>query len=237
MHTLARKLNITPESLQNHYEYLCTQKSNLLTSQQKLAELNTTLSQVEQEYYNYATKLTAIRQQTADILSKKIITKLKKLELPLARFMIKINPMNNQTISPNGLETIEFQVSTNPGQELGSLKKIASGGELSRISLAIEVITAEKMVIPTLIFDEVDTGISGKTAEKVGQLMRQLGTKTQLLCITHLPQVATQGNHHFKIIKHQTQEKTSTAILKLDKQQSVEEIAKLMGGEKLPLKH
>jgi DNA repair protein RecN (Recombination protein N) len=121
-------------------------------------------------------------------------------------------------------------VTTNPGQPAGQLKKIASGGELSRISLAIQVITAQQMATPTLILDEVDSGISGKTAASVGALMRELSANAQILCITHLPQVAAQGHHHFKVEKIQNQLETSTQITPLETSLRVQELARLLGG-------
>lgn len=131
---------------------------------------------------------------------------------------------------PHGLEQVEFLVSANPGQPLRPLAKVASGGELSRISLAIQVITAQTSRIPTLVFDEVDVGIGGPTAEVVGQLLRRLGERGQVLTVTHLPQVAAQGHHHLFVHKARGAEETHTAVAALDGGERVEEIARMLGG-------
>ena len=132
--------------------------------------------------------------------------------------------------SAHGSDNIEFQVSTNPGQPLKPLVKVASGGELSRISLAIQMIAAQRLTLPALIFDEVDSGIGGGIAEVVGQQLRQLGQSRQVLCVTHLPQVASQAHNHYKVTKIKNSDTTSTGMLVLDKKQRVDEIARMMGG-------
>lgn len=152
--------------------------------------------------------------------------------MPNGQFNIafKEKPVTPDAFSPNGLDDIDFLVSANPGQPLLPLRKIASGGEMSRISLAIQVITAEKMTIPTLIFDEVDAGISGKTAETVGKLLRKLSASTQVLCVTHLPQIAALGHQHYKVEKTQTVDTTTTHITPLAFADKIQEIARLLGG-------
>ena len=137
---------------------------------------------------------------------------------------------NKVIFSPHGIDQVEFLVSTNPGIPLQPLRKIASGGELSRISLAIQLITSQKQSTPTLIFDEVDAGISGKTAETVGKLLRQLSKNAQVLCITHLPQIAVQGHHHFNVLKKQSQDNTTTCIVPLVSSARVQELARMLGG-------
>lgn len=131
---------------------------------------------------------------------------------------------------PYGLEQVEFLVSANPGQPLRPLAKVASGGELSRISLAIQVITAQTSRVPTLVFDEVDVGIGGPTAEVVGQLLRRLGERGQVLTVTHLPQVAAQGHHHLFVHKARGADETRTAVTELDQAGRIEEIARMLGG-------
>ena len=143
-------------------------------------------------------------------------------------FAVDIN--QNKTFSAQGLDSIEFQVSANPGQPLKSLIKVASGGELSRISLAIQMIAAQRITLPALIFDEVDSGIGGGIAEVVGQQLRQLGNTRQVLCVTHLPQVASQAHNHFKVTKIKGTDTTSTGMIVLDKKQRVDELARMMGG-------
>ncbi|MCR1758573.1 DNA repair protein RecN, partial [Pseudomonas aeruginosa] len=143
---------------------------------------------------------------------------------------VKKAMMNSTEPQANGLESVEFLVSANPGQPLKGLAKVASGGELSRISLAIQVITAQTSRIPTLVFDEVDVGIGGPTAEVVGQLLRRLGERGQVLTVTHLPQVAAQGHQHLFVHKERGSSETRTAVATLNKAQRIEEIARMLGG-------
>ena len=152
------------------------------------------------------------------------------LGMPGGRFSIQLQALNSEEPHTNGLESVEFLVSANPGQPLRGLAKVASGGELSRISLAIQVITAQTSRVPTLVFDEVDVGIGGPTAEVVGQLLRRLGERGQVLCVTHLPQVAAQGHQHLFVHKRRGEDATSTAVSKLDESGRVEEIARMLGG-------
>src|SRR3990167_3530729 len=126
-------------------------------------------------------------------------------------FQVKLEP-TEEPITAFGKEKIAFYVSTNPGQDFMPLAKVVSGGELSRLGLALQVMTAQKDATPTIIFDEVDTGIGGKTAEKVGELLRELGEKTQVFCITHLPHIAAKSHHHFKVEKLTTKNDVSTSI-------------------------
>jgi DNA repair protein RecN (Recombination protein N) len=152
------------------------------------------------------------------------------LGMPGGRFTIKLTAHTSHEPHPNGLEQLEFLVSANPGQPLKALAKVASGGELSRISLAIQVITAQTSRVPTLVFDEVDVGIGGPTAEVVGQLLRRLGERGQVLTVTHLPQVAAQGHQHLFVHKVRERDATRTAVSKLSQTQRVEEIARMLGG-------
>jgi len=141
-----------------------------------------------------------------------------------------LQPIEGSEPSANGLEQVEFLVSANPGQPIKALAKVASGGELSRISLAIQVITAQTSRVPTLVFDEVDVGIGGPTAEVVGQLLRRLGERGQVLTVTHLPQVAAQGHQHLFVHKVRGSNATRTAVSKLDEAQRIEEVARMLGG-------
>ena len=139
--------------------------------------------------------------------------------------------LNAEQAGANGCDAIEFQVSTNPGQPLQALHKVASGGELSRISLAIQVILADKVTTPTLIFDEVDVGISGPVAAGVGRMLRQLGETTQIICVTHLPQVASQGHQQLFVEKYTDGIHTETRMRNLSDDERVQEIARLLAGE------
>ena len=150
------------------------------------------------------------------------------------RFQVALHPVTPGNQS--GLEQIEFQVSAHKGMPLRPLRKVASGGELSRIGLAIQVITSQAGMTPTLIFDEVDAGIGGGVAEKVGKLLKKLGKTQQVLCITHLPQVAAMGDHHWQVAKNTGQQDNQTLtsrIHQLDQTDRIDEIARMLGGEKL----
>jgi DNA repair protein RecN (Recombination protein N) len=135
--------------------------------------------------------------------------------------------------SPTGYDAAEFLVSTNPGNPAKPLVRIASGGELSRISLAIQVVIAQTTAIPTLVFDEVDVGIGGGTARAVGELLRQLGEKGQVLCVTHQPQVASQAHQHLLVSKVSDQQSTSTQLRQLSARERVQEVARMLGGDNL----
>lgn len=230
IYALARKLKVSPELLTEHYAALCLELEQLSQAATHLEQLQQNLGQLETQYQKAATTLTTSRQNAASKLTAEITQRIQTLEMPHAKFTINLEPLKHNNPTPYGNENIHFMVTTNPGQPLGLLKKVASGGELSRLSLAIQVITAQQMATPTLILDEVDVGISGKTAATVGALMRELGANAQILCITHLPQVAAQGHHHFKVAKQQSTADTVTQITPLNRQQRVEELARLMGG-------
>ena len=150
--------------------------------------------------------------------------------MPGATFLVELTSSDNCQPSVRGAEEIEFLISTNPGQEPRALNKIASGGELSRISLAIQVVTADTSQVPTLIFDEVDVGIGGAVAEVVGSLLRKLGHKAQIICVTHLPQVAAQGHQHLRVVKLSDKQQNRTEIEQLNTTEKVEEIARMLGG-------
>ena len=182
-------------------------------------------------YQQCADRLSAQRAAAAQELGERVSTALAGLGMPGGRFSVGLERLEQPT--PAGLETVEFQVSANPGQPLRPLAKVASGGELSRISLAIQVITARAARIPTLIFDEVDTGIGGGVAEVVGRQLRALGGGRQVLCVTHLPQVAAQAHQHFKVEKQTDGETTHTQVLALDHPERVTEVARMLGGVEL----
>ncbi len=233
IHSLARKHRVGPENLLEHYKLLKEEAEKLTHVQNSLSQAFEKIKEAEKNYIGIAKRLTALRQKTSRQLTKLITEKMQQLEMPKGRFEVLITEKTKGQFSADGLDEIEFLVSTNPGLPLQPLRKIASGGELSRLSLAIQVITAQKLTTPSLIFDEVDVGISGKTAAIVGQLLRQLGQETQVLCVTHLPQVAAQGEQHYVVEKQQSQTNTITHIRKLEKQDKIMEIARLLGGTKI----
>mgnify|MGYP003605373687 CR=1 FL=1 len=172
------------------------------------------------------------RVHFADELTGLITESMHMLSMPHGRFTIDIQ-FNPDHLTAEGADRIDFRVSTNPGQPVQPLAKVASGGELSRIALAIQVITARKMDTPALIFDEVDVGISGPTAAVVGKMLRQLGESTQVMCVTHLPQVAGCGHQHFYVSKETDGAMTETHMQPLDKRARLQELARLLGGSEV----
>ncbi len=226
---LARKHKISPNELYEFQQKLAAEFRDLEKSDERLTELANKLSEIEQQYQEIAKKLSRSRRSAAEKLEKEISALIHQLALPKAEFNIVLDQENCPAFSAHGLEKIIFKIKTNAGP-LQPLAKIVSGGELSRISLAIHIATAEQHTIPTLIFDEVDVGISGSTAEIVGKLLRRLGKTHQVLCITHLPQVAAQGLHHIRVEKETRKDVTKTHIQFLSVEDKIQEIARMLGG-------
>lgn len=230
IYDLARKHHVKPEELPQIRQNLEEQLSKLQNSTVEYQKLEQEIKSLEKEYLDYATQLSKAREAAATKLNQLITNKMHTLGMKGGAFYIQLEPNYKQSFSSGGIEHVEFLVSTNPGQPFQPITKIASGGELSRISLAIQVEIAEKEVTPTLIFDEVDSGVGGKTAEIVGQALRKLGAATQVLCVTHLPQVATQGHHHLLVNKEIHAKETEINITNLTKKERIDEIARMLGG-------
>lgn len=230
---LARKHQVANEALPELHQQLSTQLALLTSDDQRLVQLSEAIDAAAEDYMVAAAKLSTQRQQAAELLSSKISSSMHELSMANARFSIVVKAEADSQASANGIDTIEFQVSTNPGQPLQALHKVASGGELSRISLAIQVILADKITTPTLIFDEVDVGISGPVAAGVGRLLRQLGETTQIICVTHLPQVASQGHQQLFVEKYTDGQATETRMRQLSDDDRISEIARLLAGENI----
>ncbi|MEX0530125.1 DNA repair protein RecN [Raoultella terrigena] len=230
--SLARKHQITPEELPAFYQALLEEQRLLDDSAGSLESLSQTVVEHHQLALETAHQLHAARQRSADELTRLITESMHSLSMPHGVFAIDI-AFDERHLTAEGADRIEFRVTTNPGQPLQPIAKVASGGELSRIALAIQVITARKMETPALIFDEVDVGISGPTAAVVGKLLRQLGESTQVMCVTHLPQVAGCGHHHFIVCKETDGEMTETHMHPLDKRARLQELARLLGGSEV----
>ncbi len=210
----------------------------LSTSQEKLAELDTEIETKFKGYKTYATKLSSLRIKSSSKLEKQVEKEISILGMKKARFKIKIDisPLSRdtmETVKENGTEDIEFLMSPNPGEELRPLRKIASGGELSRVMLALKTLGKETKKFKTLIFDEIDSGIGGKTAEFVAQKLKKLSTRHQIICITHLPQIASFASYHYKIDKKVNRERTYTMVKKLSFEERVREIARLLAGSRI----
>ncbi len=193
-----------------------------------LETLEVDLNQRKEKYLKLAMKLSKLRKSKAKAFEAEVIEKLGQLAMPGAKFKALFADRPNH--SHTGIDQVEFQISLNPGQPLQALGKVASGGELSRVSLAIQVVCAEHSTIPTLVFDEVDVGVSGATAEIVGHMLRRVGEQGQVICVTHLPQVAALGHHHCIVEKNQQINSTTTNIAQLDSHQRIGEIARMLGG-------
>lgn len=228
---LARKHRVKAQELPQLFLQISQELTELDAGDGKLDELQQQVDQAEKLYLQTAGKLSDQRQKTAKKLSAQVNEQLKLLAMSSASFSIQIERANKP--GSKGLDDIEFLISTNPGQAPKSLAKVASGGELSRISLAIQVVTAQTSAIPTLVFDEVDVGIGGATGEVVGKLLRQLGEKGQVLCVTHLAQVASKGHQHLQVQKTLKGKQAVSQLVVLQGQERIQEIARMMSGEKL----
>jgi DNA repair protein RecN (Recombination protein N) len=223
----ARKYRTKPEQLpQKLAEF--TQRLEELGGSADLDALAKQDEAAQQSYLAAAKKLSAARGKAAKALSDEITTAMQTLAMQGGQFAVALLPLAEG--NAHGLESVELQVSANPGSPLRSLAKVASGGELSRISLAIQVAASRAASVPTLIFDEVDSGIGGRVAEIVGSLLKKLGQRHQVLCVTHLPQVAAQADHQWQVSKEAHGGKTLSSIQVLDAPRRIDEIARMLGG-------
>ncbi|MCS2155770.1 DNA repair protein RecN [Scandinavium sp. H11S7] len=229
---LARKHNVPPEELPAFYQSLLDEQQQLDDQADSAETLSLAVTKHHQQALETAEQLHALRQASATELAGLITDSMHSLSMPHGLFAIDVSFEANH-LTAEGADRIEFRVTTNPGQPLQPIAKVASGGELSRIALSIQVITARKMETPALIFDEVDVGISGPTAAVVGKLLRQLGESTQVMCVTHLPQVAGCGHHHFYVSKETDGAMTETHMQPLDKRARLQELARLLGGSEV----
>ncbi|HHS99279.1 MAG TPA: DNA repair protein RecN [Thiomicrospira sp.] len=225
---LAKKYNIEPEIIVNKHQQI---KDDLMRLEQSDASLETLKEELNQAWLNYlkqADKLKKSRQKAAKNLSLIVTDGMHALGMPNGLFSVELT--DSEQAAANGTDKVVFSVTANKGQPLQPLAKVASGGELSRISLAIQVATSEVVQLPTLIFDEVDVGIGGGIAEVVGQKMQALGKNKQILSITHLAQVASHGHNHLHIAKQTKNDVTTTHVNLLEPEQRVEELARMLGG-------
>ena len=230
IYQLARKHRIQPEELPALRETLHRELSKLDGGADSQEQLEVELSNHLERYQTITRKLSEQRQQAAAELDMRVAEELHRLNMANAQFVTRLTERSDGTPHPHGNEEIEFLVSANTGQPARSLAKVASGGELSRISLAIQVVVAQTSTIPSLVFDEVDVGIGGGTAEVVGRLLRILGESGQVLCVTHLPQVAAQAHQHLFVSKFSENDATFSRVEKLDDQRRVQEVARMLGG-------
>lgn len=230
---LARKHHIAPEALPALTRRLRAELDELVGAGERLEALREQQQREQTAYDKAAAQLSHHRQQAAEKLGTAITDIIRSLGMPEGVFSVRVTPGAYERVSPAGSDAIEFLIAANPGQGARPLERVASGGELSRISLAIEVVAASRNRAPTLVFDEVDTGIGGGVAEIVGRQLRALGASGQSLCVTHLPQVAAQAAHHLYVSKEVREGNTATRIQRLDDHDRVEEIARMLGGIEL----
>ena len=230
---LARKHRIQPEELLIKQQQIGEELEKVQCHDEQVAALEHAMAHLHHQHSQLARKLSAKRQSAARKLEKLVSERIALLGMPKGKFRVELTDIPERTVAAQGLESIEFLVTTNPGQAPRPLAKVASGGELSRISLAIQVIIAQSAATPTLIFDEVDVGIGGATAEIVGSMLREVGKNGQVLCVTHQPQVASQAHQHLHVSKKVGRNTSSTSILQLDGKHRVHEIARMLGGVEL----
>jgi len=231
--TLARKHQCEPEQLPAHEQTLVDQLAAIEHSDEQLAELQQQIDACRQQYDDRATKLSKKRQQVADKLAKQVSSRLRQLGMSEANLQVNLAPRPDNTPHLLGMEKISFLFSANPGMQPGLLGRIASGGELSRISLALQVCAQGQSAVPTLVFDEVDVGVGGAVAEVVGQLLSELGAQRQVFCITHLAQVAAQAQQQIRISKQLDKKSASTQVEPLSADSRVTEIARMLAGIEL----
>ena len=226
--TISRKHRVEPNELSTLFERITNELEDLKNSESKFKQLDADTKKLKIQYEEFANNLSKERKVAAKRFSKLVTQAMSGLGMPDGIFKIELTPSKEMT--QHGIDTIDFLISANPGREPLSIAKIASGGELSRMSLAIQVIASDGSNIPTMIFDEVDSGVGGAVAEMIGIRLRELGKKRQVLCVTHLPQVASQASSHMRINKMTDGKSTKIHVTKLKEDSRIEEIARMLGG-------
>lgn len=230
-HRIARKHHVMPEEIPVLHQRLRQELAGLEGGEDELTTLTETAESLKAQWRELAEAVSHTRQTAATRFAEEVQQQLSFLAMGKASFKVEVSRRDSAT--PDGMDRVRFLIAANPGQPPRPLAKVASGGELSRISLAIQVVAAQHSTIPSLVFDEVDVGVSGATAEIVGQLLRRLGSNGQVLTVTHLPQVAAQAHHHLHIHKQDEHDTTLTRMTLLDEAGRVGELARLLGGVKL----
>jgi DNA repair protein RecN (Recombination protein N) len=231
---LARKHRINPDQLLLKKQTLRKELKTLVDGNENINTLTQDLSRHSQNYKLSAKKLSVQREKSAKSMSKEINEQLARLSMEGAEISIELSPLLEDDFREHGLENIEFLLTTTPGQSHKSIAKVASGGELSRVSLAINVVAAGHSKIPTLVFDEVDVGIGGRTADVVGQLLKKLGENGgQVISVTHQPQVAAHADHHYLSSKTIEKDNSLSLMMPLNKKQRIKELARMLGGAKI----
>jgi DNA repair protein RecN (Recombination protein N) len=232
IHELARKHKIKPEALVEQLNQLTLQLNQLEGGQEQHEFLQKKKTELSQSYLKFANDLSGKRKITAKKIALAVTEKMHELGMG-GKFDITVDSVEDSKLHSFGMDKITFIVSTNPGQPLRPITKVASGGELSRLSLAIQIIASKDNGVPTMIFDEVDAGISGGIAEIVGKLLNSLAEHRQIFCVTHLAQVASCGNNHLRVIKNTNKGETYTQVINLPEQERIDEIARMLAGKEI----
>jgi len=230
---LCRKHHVKPEALFEHHQQLVSELRQLTKQDDSLALLEENLTLIESEYKVAALKLSKSRAKASSKLASLVEKNIRAMNMEKAKFAIDVSFDDELKPNANGQDSIQYTISTNPGIAPDCLDKVVSGGELSRVGLALQVISSSGNQIPTMIFDEVDTGISGPTASVVGKLLRQLGQSCQVVCVTHLPQVAACGHNQMFVTKFSDNKTTETHMISLNENERIEELARLLAGDTL----
>ncbi len=236
LQTIARKHRISAEALPDLHSSLAAELEELQNSEERGRELEQQAEALQSEFLSVARKLSRARKKAAKSFSEAVTDAMSGLGMPGGIFSTILSSMGESSPRAWGLDDIEFQISANPGQKQQSLARIASGGELSRMSLAIQVIASDGSSIPTMIFDEVDSGVGGGVAEMVGRRLQEIGASRQVLCVTHLPQVASLADQHFRVSKVSDGSSTRTGLQQLNQDERVKEIARMLGGVEITSK-
>ncbi len=233
IHTLARKHRIAPEDLAGHLQVLKDRFEKAENAEEQEQQLIEKLAEAEKTYRASAKKLSQRRLKAASGFSKSITDTLHEVGMDQASFTVEVSFDAKKPPSQRGLDRVTFTIQTNPGSPAGTLDNVASGGELSRVALAVKVALTAQERGRTMIFDEVDAGVGGATAQMVGQKLRQLAQQSQVLSVTHLPQVAACGHQHYRVEKQQDKDQTTTHVTELNKEQRLQELARMLGGIKI----
>jgi len=234
--TISRKHRVTGEELPDLAERLRAEHDELSHAEERGRELEEQAAAARTKYLELATSLSRARAKAAAGFQDAVTQAMHGLGMPGGEFKVSLDSLDTAAAKPWGLDQIEFLISANPGQSPQSLAKIASGGELSRMSLAIQVIASDGSAIPTMVFDEVDSGVGGGVAEMVGRRLQELGANRQVLCVTHLPQVASLADQHFRISKVSDGKSTRTRVHALGRDERTEELARMLGGVEITRK-
>ena len=227
IHKLRRKYGVTCEDILAYLEKAKRELDEIEFADDHLERLKGKLKKAEKTAWDQALALRKNRQEKAELLSQRILTELSQLDMPRVQFSCRFQELE---LTPNGADGVAFYMSANAGEALKPMSKVASGGELARIMLAMKNVLAEKDQVNTLIFDEVDTGVSGRAAQKVAEKLRSVASHKQVLCVTHLPQLAALADTHLLIAKSERDGRTYTSVTPLDLEGRKRELARIIGG-------